>query len=155
MKLPACLSLIPLLLLLPSCATPELEGETRLPGNNVLTAESMAEARRGQVDFATHVRPILREKCVICHDADSLPGHVQFGDRASAVRTGVLGAFIVPGHPEKSRLLSQVGGLHAGVKSMPPVGEVLTGDEVVILRRWVLQGAEWPADAAGKVGGGL
>jgi hypothetical protein len=34
---------------------------------------------------------------------------------------------------------------------MPPVGETLTPEEAALLRRWISQGAFWPAGSSGKL----
>jgi hypothetical protein len=57
----------------------------------------------------------------------------------------VFAGFLVPGQPDRSLLLTKIKGADAHIKAMPPVGERLTKEELAILRRWVVQGAEWPA----------
>ena len=130
---------------LAACATrPAPVSETLLPGQNVLPQETVRAALDGQVDFSRHVRPILQAKCVICHDAEAQPLGLHLESRAAAVKSGALGAFVVPGHPERSLLLTKIKSAPAHIKAMPPVGEQLTGDEVAILQRWIKQGAVWP-----------
>lgn len=120
------------------------EPETLLPGQNVLPSPVMRTALTQTVDYATHVKPILRAKCVICHDSEAQPRGLHLESRAAAVKSGALGAYIVPGSPERSLLLTKITSAHAGIKAMPPVGERLTADEVRILQRWIKQGAQWP-----------
>ena len=142
---PSLRALIPVLLAV-GCAAPHpSESETLLPGRNVLPAREIRVAMQGTVDFSRHVKPILVGKCVACHDSKSQPQGLHFDSRANATKSGALGVFIVPGHPERSPFLTSIKSAHRGVTSMPPVGERLTSEEVGILYRWIQQGAPWPA----------
>lgn len=140
-----------LLLMLAACASQEQGSETRLPGRNILSAAQLSEAARGEVGFVEHVKPVLEAKCAMCHNAAAQPGRLSLASQAEALRTGTLGVFIVPGRPEQSRFITHLGKAHAGVKAMPPVGEALTPEEVGLLRRWIAQGASWPAGSAGRL----
>ena len=136
---------------LTACMHSESESETRLTGVNVLSSAALKRAQSGLVSFPDHVKPILEAKCAMCHNKAGLPGRISLASRDEARRTGSLGVFIVPGHPEKSRFLTHVTSSHASVIAMPPVGETLTSDEAAILSRWIKQGASWPAGAAGNL----
>lgn len=137
--------------LLAGCSSTESESETRLPGRNVLDAPALRAAQTGKVGFLEHVKPVLEAKCAMCHNKAAQPGRMSLASQAEAVQTGTLGVFILPGQPDKSRFITHLSGLHASVKAMPPVGEALTPEETGIIRRWIAQGAEWPAGAAGKL----
>ncbi|TDU80957.1 cytochrome c [Prosthecobacter fusiformis] len=132
------------------CSTPE-ESETRPPGQNVLSEEVLQQALTGPVDFVTHVRPVLEAKCVTCHQQEALPGRMSLASHAEAQRSGTLRAFIVPGQPESSPLLTRLDSAHTRVQAMPPVGESLTASEVTLLKRWISQGASWPQGPKGTL----
>ena len=51
----------------------------------------------------------------------------------------------MPGRPDQSLLVSNLSRTHAPVTSMPPVGSRLTPRETRILRKWIKEGALWPA----------
>ncbi len=136
------------ILLLAACAGVS-DPETKPLGENALTRDQIRAAKSGPVDFAAHVRPILESKCAICHNRATLPGHMSLENRRAAMRTGTLGAYIVPGHPEKSLLISHVRSGHQNVSVMPAVGDRLTDDEYEILKKWVSEGAKWPEGATG------
>ncbi len=138
------------LLVLASCATPP-NSETQQRGENVLSKEAIHAAKTGPVDFVVHVKPVLEAKCVMCHNRKALPGHGSLENRQEAVRTGELGAYIEPGHPEYNLLVADVKTLHKKVSVMPAVGERLTEDEYAILKKWVKEGAAWPAGKAGTL----
>ncbi|MCA1963024.1 MAG: hypothetical protein LDL31_03645 [Prosthecobacter sp.] len=144
-------SILGLALLLTACASPEETSETRLPGRNILGNATLREAMQGTVSFTEHVKPVLEAKCAMCHNSAAQPGRLSLASQAQAVQTGTLGIFIIPGKPDKSRFLTHLGSAHAGVKAMPPVGEALTPEETALLRRWIAQGAPWPAGSAGRL----
>lgn len=137
-------------LLLASCATPP-DPETKPMGENVLSKKEIKAAKSRPVDFVAHVKPVLERKCVMCHNRQALPGHMSLENRAQAMRSGALGAYIVPGHPESSLLIANVHSAHQNISVMPAVGERLTKDEYAILTKWVKEGANWPAGAAGTL----
>lgn len=146
------LAAVALSVVLTHCQTPpESESETRPAGENVLSQSAIKQALAAPVDFATHVKPILAAKCVACHTADALPGRLDLTDRPSAIRSRALGGFIVPGSPEKSLFISQIGDAPAHLKEMPVVGNQITPEEMDILRKWIAEGAKWPAGPEGRV----
>lgn len=138
--------------LLASCiGTPHNESETRPAGENSLGAAETRRAMRGPVDFNRHVKPILEAKCVACHSQGGVPGRLDLSSREAALRSGALGAFIVPGRPDQSLLVTRIASAPAHLKAMPPVGQQVTTEEIGVLRRWIEQGANWPAGAEGKL----
>lgn len=58
-------------------------------------------------------------------------------------------AFIVPGAPDRSRLILAVerGGSHP--KMMPRTAVSLTDDQIGMLREWIEDGAFWPTGKQG------
>jgi uncharacterized membrane protein len=137
--------------ILSACTSSEPESETRPTGQNVLDETTLKSAASGEISFTEHVKPILEAKCAMCHNQSGLPGHLSFASREAAIKTGTLGIFIVPGHPQKSKLFTHLTSAHASVKAMPPVGQTLTSEETALLTRWISQGAHWPAGEAGNL----
>jgi len=138
------------ILFIAACATPP-DPETKPLGENVLSKEAIHAAKTGPVDFVVHVKPVLEAKCVMCHNRKALKDHMSLENRTQAMRSGALGAYIVPGHPEKSLLVANTASTHQNVSVMPAVGERLTKDEYAILTKWVKEGASWPSGAAGTL----
>ena len=136
------------LLALSACTAP-VGSETKPLGENVLSKTEIQRAKSGPVDFVTHVKPIFEAKCVMCHNRQALPGHMSLETRSAAMRTGALGAYIVPGHPEQSLLVANVESAHSNASVMPAVGERFTADEYKIISKWVKEGAVWPSGMAG------
>lgn len=127
------------------------DSETQPMGENVLSAKAINAAMTGRVNFVEHVKPVLENKCVMCHNHRSLPGYMSLENRREAKRTGALGSFIVSGHPEHSLLLAKVEGGYPAISTMPVVGMRMTAEERAILTKWVKEGAPWPAGAAGTL----
>lgn len=134
---------------LAACQHAPEESETRPAGANVLPEAELAKALRGRVRFERHVKPVLEAKCLACHQVEAMPGRLSLESREAALRSGTLGTFILPGRPQDSRFLQNLSKAHA--VAMPPVGETLTREEEQLLTRWIAQGAEWPAGAAGRL----
>lgn len=103
------------------------------------------------VAFATQIRPILERTCVNCHNSGALFGDLNLENRAAAFKHRPAGPAIVPGAPDQSPLylvLFRAEGQHA---AMPPSGHRLPLRDADLIRRWISQGAPWPADRDGVV----
>jgi hypothetical protein len=96
-----------------------------------------------RVDFGRDVAPIFENHCLRCHR----PG-VRKGDISLATPADLAaGEYIVAGRPEESELLALVEAAEAGRRpAMPRQGAPLSADELGVLRRWIAEGARWPAD---------
>ena len=125
------------------------ESETRPQGRNVLDDKAIHAAMTGRVSFVKHIKPVLEDKCVMCHNRRSMPGHMSLENRGEAKRTGALGSFIISGHPEHSLLIAKAEGGTLATGPMPVVGMRLTNEEKAILAKWVKEGAAWPSGSAG------
>ena len=123
---------------------------TSQAGTTVLSAAALKSAKQ-KVVFADHVKPILETKCVMCHNRKTLPGRMSLENRKAAFSGGATGMPIVPGHPEQSLLITNIKSAHAHMNAMPPVGERITRDELVVLTKWIKDGAIWPEGKAGKL----
>lgn len=97
------------------------------------------------IDFNLDVRPILSNKCFLCHGPD--PEGVQAGLRLD-VRESAIAELdsgevaVVPGKPEVSELIGRITTDDEDLR-MPPAdhGAKLTEKEVAVLKAWVAQGA--------------
>ena len=99
------------------------------------------------VDFNHDIRPILSNKCLLCHGPD--PDALQSGLRLDLpdVATSPLesgNTAIVPGKPALSDLLVRVTTDDEDLR-MPPAdhGARLTDNEIETLRKWIQQGAKY------------
>lgn len=103
-------------------------------------------AATNQVEFARDIEPLFASHCVKCHGRDKQKGGLQLDRKAAALNGGDSGKVIIPGRSAESALIQLVAGLDAD-KIMPPKGERLTLQQVAVLRAWIDQGANWPADS--------
>ena len=112
------------------------------------TAKQLPPAASLQVDFTTHIQPILKMRCYTCHGEQLQLRKLRLDRRADAIRGGESGIpAIVPGDSANSLLIRYVAGIDPDVV-MPPEGDKLAPDEVELLRAWIDQGAAYPGDAA-------
>ena len=99
------------------------------------------------VDFNLDVRPILSNKCILCHgpDPEGVQAGLRLDIRDAAIKELESGSTaIVPGKPDQSELIARVLSEDEDVR-MPPAdhGARLDAREVDILSRWVQQGAKY------------
>ncbi len=97
------------------------------------------------VDFNQHIRPILSNKCLLCHgpDESGLEAGLRLDQRDIATMELDSGSVaIVPGHPDESELMVRITTDDEGMR-MPPEehGQPLSEQEVALFRRWIREGA--------------
>src|SRR4051812_15673598 len=92
---------------------------------------------KGPVSYYREVRRVFQQHCQGCHQPAKAQGGYAMTTYATLLKPGDTGkAPIVPGHPGKSELLSQV--LPAADKkaAMPKNREPLPAAEIDLVRRW-------------------
>ena len=98
-----------------------------------------------QIDYVRDVRPLFERRCVKCHGAEKQKGGLRLDNRSMLLKGGDEGEAIIPGKSGESRLIHLVGALEPD-EIMPPKGEPLSAAEIGMLRAWIDQGADGPAD---------
>lgn len=93
--------------------------------------------------FETSVRPLLVERCAVCHSEKLRSASLDLTSAAGFAKGADSGPLVVPGKPNQSRLIRAVR-FQERIK-MPPAGK-LPDDEIRILEEWVRQGAYWPPE---------
>jgi hypothetical protein len=103
--------------------------------------------------FEKRIRPVLADHCFKCHSARAkkVKGGLLLDSREGLRKGGDTGPALVPGRPEKSRLIEAVG-YHNVDLQMPPNGK-LPAAVIADLAAWVKMGAPWPATTSAKIGG--
>ena len=98
--------------------------------------------------FETKVRPVLVEHCYRCHSAQAkkLRGGLRLDSREGMLAGGDSGPALVPGQPDKSRLVEAVAYKNVELQ-MPPRGK-LPDAAIADLTTWVKIGAPWPKQAS-------
>ena len=116
-------------------------GESAKPVVAVLTGAA-ASGAAGEEYFESKVRPILAERCGLCHQARSAGG-LQMISREALIKGGDSGPAIVPGDPDKSLLITAI---HQNTDlKMPPKGGKIADEDQAVLAEWIKMGAPWPA----------
>ncbi|MEP6663931.1 MAG: DUF1549 domain-containing protein, partial [Verrucomicrobiota bacterium] len=111
---------------------------------SVLGRSEVASPEAGNEFFESKIRPLLAEHCYKCHSAQSekLKGELLLDTREGLLKGGTDGVVIVPGDPEKSRLIESVRYQNKDLQ-MPPK-KPLTDAQVADLVAWVKMGAPDP-----------
>jgi hypothetical protein len=92
--------------------------------------------------FEKQVRPLLAKSCYECHGPTKKRGGLRLDSRAALLAGGDSGPALVPGQPDKSRLVQAVHYDNETLR-MPPKGK-LPEKQVAVLTAWVKMGAPWP-----------
>ena len=97
-------------------------------GQTALTEEpSTAEV------FGHSILPILKDKCISCHDADNAEAYLNLSTFQGVVIGGGTGPALHPGAPERSYLIERIRN-----GEMPPEGEgSLTPAELATIEDWI------------------
>src|SRR5690349_17208121 len=82
-----------------------------------LSAEA-ADAKAPRVTYDEHVLPILKDKCVGCHNQDKKRGGLVLNNYTALMTGGSSGASVKPGDPDGSLLYKLMS--HAAEPHMPP-----------------------------------
>ena len=101
-----------------------------------------------QVSFERDIRPILAQHCWQCHSEKKQSSGLRLDAKLFAVR----GAIIVPGKAADSLLFQRITAPNG--EQMPPVGERLSAQEIVMIKNWIDAGAIWGEEEAEKGGRG-
>lgn len=92
--------------------------------------------------FETQVKPILRDKCLRCHNATETNGSLNLTTREGILEGGDSGPALVEGQAEDSLLLSAI---RYDAFEMPPTGK-LSDAQIRTIQIWLHQGMPWSPD---------
>ena len=109
-------------------------------GWTLLAGESAAQS----VDFDRDIRPLLSDRCFICHgpDAESRRAGLRLDLREDAVRDRGGYAVIVPGAAAESEFMARIRHPEADEVMPPPSSRLSLNDgEVKLFARWIDEGA--------------
>ncbi|HEX7446808.1 MAG TPA: PSD1 and planctomycete cytochrome C domain-containing protein [Pirellulales bacterium] len=95
--------------------------------------------------FREQVAPIFEARCVRCHQGDEPKGGLSLATAAAMAHGGESGPVITAGKPDESLLIDYISGEQP---QMPKGAPPLSREQVAIVRRWIAEGAKWPADLA-------
>ncbi len=104
------------------------------------TAQAVNQTTPRKIDFNRDVRPILSDKCFVCHGPDAPAKKIKLRLDSEAAAMAV----IVPNKPAESELIKRITHSDEAMR-MPPIssGRSLSQVEKELLTEWVRQGAKW------------
>jgi hypothetical protein len=91
------------------------------------------------------VRAIFEGKCLECHNPDKTKGKLLMTTREAFLKAGESGHALIGVDAEKSELVKRLTLPKDHDDIMPPKGGPLPAAEIDVIRRWVAEGAAWPA----------
>ena len=112
------------------------------------TGVGAAEPAESPDYFEKKIRPLLTEHCFKCHGdlkGKEPKGGLRLDSRAAMLKGGDNGTALVPGNPDKSKIIEAVRYSNADMQ-MPPKGK-LADTQIAELVAWVKAGAVWPSEA--------
>ena len=110
----------------------------------VVASVSMADDK---VTFEDHIKPILREKCLTCHNTNKKTSDLDLSSYSSLMQGGAAGASIEVGDSGASYLYSLVS--HQSEPFMPPEADKLPDASLDLIKKWIDGGA--PETSSSKV----
>ncbi len=96
------------------------------------------------VDFNKHIRPILSDACFTCHgpDEDARQAELRLDHRDSAIADRGGYVAVAPGDASSSELVQRITSSDEALVMPPPESKrSLTAAEVLLLQRWIDEGA--------------
>jgi hypothetical protein len=100
---------------------------------------SLAEDKKPKTTYDDHVLPILRDKCLACHNQDKARGGLMAHSFSTLMAGGSSGEVVKPGDPDGSRLYLLAA--HKQEPHMPPKSPMIANENLETIRRWIAEGA--------------
>jgi mono/diheme cytochrome c family protein len=102
----------------------------------------VAAGEDAPVDFETQIAPIFAHHCVRCHSPEADKNALSLATFTDLKEN----EFVVAGDPEASHLLQLITPIDGQPPEMPKEGARLSEEQILLIRRWITEGAIWPAD---------
>ena len=102
-----------------------------------LSQASSADAPK--VTYIDHVLPILRAKCLSCHNTDKKSGGLDLSNFTAVKTGGGSGEIFDPGNSGASILWKVIN--HDEEPKMPPNSDKLPADMLAVIKNWIDGGA--------------
>jgi len=125
-------------------------GATLTHGENYLLAPLVSEKQKPRAAledalvFQDLVRPILREKCMSCHNAAKSKGDLNMETEASLLKGGKNGVLWDSTAAQFGRMMQRIHLPISEKEHMPPKGKPqLTENEISIIYHWIKSGANF------------
>lgn len=125
----------------------------RLPSLAVIVAAFAVQASSSgllaedKINFEDHIKPILRDKCLSCHNTNKKSADLDLSSYSSLMQGGASGASVELGDSGASYLYSLIS--HQSEPYMPPNADKLPDPVLDVFKKWIDGGA--PETASSKV----
>lgn len=117
----------------------------------IAASSTLKAAGEPPVDFVKQIKPILADRCVECHNSETLLGSLNLQSRALAFEKRKAGPVIRPKDADKSMLYLVLTLPPKDKKAMPATGHRIPKDEVQLIKQWINEGAQWPEGKDGAI----
>jgi mono/diheme cytochrome c family protein len=114
----------------------------------VALAASAAFADDSLVSYYHDVRPIFVGNCNSCHKPEKLKGELDMTSVAMILKGGKHHSDLVPGKPDKSKLIEMVSG---DDPDMPQDSDPLKPAQIATITKWIEQGAKDDTPKPGEI----
>ncbi len=111
----------------------------------------VAALTAAESSFVANVRPILEKHCFECHGPRKQKGGLRMDSKAWLFNGDHEKWAVIPGKSADSPLMQRVELPRTDADAMPPEGDGLNMEEVAILKKWIDDGAAYPAASGGGV----
>ncbi len=101
-----------------------------------------------KVTYQDHVRPILENRCLNCHNADKKKGGLDLSTFMATMAGGSGGVSIEPGDAQASKLFQVV--VHSAEPFMPPKSDKIPAAEAEVIAKWIAGGVLETASSSAK-----
>jgi Planctomycete cytochrome C/WD domain, G-beta repeat len=102
-------------------------------------ARAADKPKAAKITYQEHVLPLLRDKCLGCHNSDKISGGLDASTYQKLMEGGGSGPVVKPGQPDASRMLLTIS--HKVQPFMPPKSDMLPQATLDLVRTWIEQGA--------------
>ncbi|HEX2747351.1 MAG TPA: c-type cytochrome domain-containing protein [Verrucomicrobiales bacterium] len=102
-----------------------------------------------KVTYQDHVRPILENRCLNCHNAEKKKGGLDLTTFGGTMAGGSGGVNLEPGDPAGSQFFKCI--THAAEPFMPPKSDKLPQTEIDVISKWIAGGLLETASSSAKV----
>jgi WD40 repeat protein len=97
-----------------------------------------ADELPAKVTFEEHIKPILKEHCLKCHNANEKKSGLALDSYTAAMEGGAGGDALVAGDLDSSRLWALTA--HVEEPKMPPNADRIAEPKLALIKKWIEQG---------------
>ena len=101
----------------------------------LLTTSALSVGAQDKVTFEEHIKPIFRQHCATCHNADKKSGGLDVTNYLTMMQGGSSGAVVEGGDAELSYLYMLV--THESEPYMPPKSDKIPAKQIDLIAKWI------------------